>query len=140
MKPGTIFCDHEFRFDDGTTSKKYIILLNDGNPGYYIIVKTTSNDNCKGYQFGCQLEDRYPNFFLPCNGCEFPKNTWVELEQYYEYPLNEMLKKHVSKELEHYGILDENITCQLLECVLESEDISMKDREVVQVVFDSFCR
>ena len=81
MNPGTIFCDHKFKFDDGTTKKKFIIILNDGNSGFYVVVKVTSKDSCKGYQFGCQLKDRYPNFFLPRNGCGFPKNTWVELEQ-----------------------------------------------------------
>lgn len=38
MTPGTIICDNKFIFSDGTTNRKLLIVLNDGNCGYYIIL------------------------------------------------------------------------------------------------------
>jgi len=83
MIPGTILCDDEFKFSDGTTGQKLLIVLNDGQSGTYIVIKTTSNGNFKGTTYGCQSSDRYPNFFcpkgpvirFPLQGCIESKNV-----------------------------------------------------------------
>ena len=54
MIPGTILCDDEFTFSDGSTGKKLLIVLNDGSDGVYIVVKTTSKSDFKGNDYGCQ--------------------------------------------------------------------------------------
>lgn len=35
MTPGSILCDNEFKYSDGTIGKKILIVLNDGTNGYY---------------------------------------------------------------------------------------------------------
>ena len=97
MKPGTILYDNAFEYDDGTTGKKFLIVLNDGKLGFYIVVRTSSKQKNRNTHFRCQLEDRYPNFFLPENSCWF----------------------------------DKNITCLLLECAIESEDISIQNANIL---------
>ena len=139
MKPETILYDNAFEYDDGTTGKKFLIVLNDGKWGFYIVVKTSSKRKDRNTQFGCQLEDRYPNFFLPENSCWFDKNTWVELERYYEFQANELLSKRFSERLKQCGVLDKSITCLLLECAIESEDISIQNANILKSVFNSIC-
>jgi hypothetical protein len=35
MNPGTIIFDNDFIFNDGSRGKKILVILNDGNEGYY---------------------------------------------------------------------------------------------------------
>lgn len=49
MTPGTILTDTQFLYSDGTTGKKILIVLNDGEVGHYIVIKTTSKDTYKGW-------------------------------------------------------------------------------------------
>lgn len=81
----TILFDEEFQFSDGETGEKLLICLNDGSCGFYIIVKVTSQSTYKGTRFGCQNNDRYPNFFLPEGSCYFKEATWVGLDEYFEF-------------------------------------------------------
>ena len=65
MTPGTILFDTDFTFLDGDKGEKLFVILNDGNAGYYITVKTTSKGHSRGLTYGCQNQDRFQNFFLP---------------------------------------------------------------------------
>ncbi|HEV7681081.1 MAG TPA: hypothetical protein VGO68_03080 [Pyrinomonadaceae bacterium] len=65
MNPGTILTDTQFLYSDGTTGNKILIVLNDGEVGHYIVIKITSKDKYKSLIYGCQSDDRYPNFYLP---------------------------------------------------------------------------
>ena len=124
MIPGTILYDKNHPYENGSTGKKFLIVLNEGKLGFYIVVKTTSNDISKGRQFGCQLNDRYPNFFLPLKTCWFNKDTWVELNRFREFTANKLLAKCFSKELMEVAQLNTSVTALLLKCAIESEDIS----------------
>jgi hypothetical protein len=64
---GTILYDDKFKFSDGLIGEKLLLTLCNGNMGYYIIVKTTSNGKHKVPFYGCHLEDRFQNFFYPKN-------------------------------------------------------------------------
>jgi hypothetical protein len=86
-----------FRFSDGTTGKKILVILNDGSVGYYIVVKTTSQNTHKSSNEGCQTQDRYPNFFLPQNSCCLKKETWIGLDEFFELTTAELLAKLISK-------------------------------------------
>jgi len=64
MTPGTLLVYDNFRFSDGTTGKKILVILNDGSVGYYIVVKTTSKNTHKSSNEGCQTQERYPNLVV----------------------------------------------------------------------------
>jgi hypothetical protein len=96
MIPGTLLVDEHFRFSDGNIGKKILVVLNDGGVGYYIVVKTTSKDSHKGLNYGCQTQNRYPNFFLPQNSCCLKKDTWIGLDEFFELTTAKLLAKHFS--------------------------------------------
>jgi hypothetical protein len=136
MKPGTILCDDEFRFSDGSTGKKILIILNDGDPGFYIVVKTTSQGDYKGNTYGCQTRDRYPNFFLPKGCCCLSENTWIQLDQYFEFTKPELVARHFSGKINRIGLLPNEITLQLLECAINSFDITGTQEKILKEISD----
>jgi hypothetical protein len=106
-------------------------ILNDGNVGYYIVVKTTSKNTHKSSNEGCQTQDRYPNFFLPQNSCCLKKETWIGLDEFFELTTAELLAKHFSGEVKTMGVLTESIVKALLECAINCDDILVKQIEVL---------
>lgn len=132
MKPGTILYDNRFKFNNGSEGEKLFVILNDGEIGFYITVKTTSKPAFKCFQFGCQLTDKYPNFFLPKGCCCLHQNTWIELDNFFESRANELLTGHFSKQIKSIGNLSLKITCLLLKCAIKSKDISIRNRNVLK--------
>lgn len=126
MTPGTILCDDEFVFSDGSTGKKLLIVLNDGDCGYYIVVKTTSKSDYKGNDYGCQSDDRYPNFFCPKGSCCLKQNTWIQLDQFFEFKAHELVARHFSGLVKRIGVLPDQILAELLACAITCEDITEK--------------
>jgi hypothetical protein len=132
MTPGTLIIDNEFVYSNGETGKKILVILNDGSTGYYIVIKTTSKDTYKGIKFGCQSDDRYPNFFLPKGCCYLRMNTWVMLDQFFEFSAQEVLAKHFSGKMNQLAVLPDNIIKGLLECAANCQDITVAQEKVVR--------
>lgn len=124
MTPGSILHDKNFRFSDGEIGSKLLIVLNDGKTAPYIIIKTTSKQKSKGRDEGCQLNDKPPNFFLPKNSSSFEKDTWAELNEFFEFDFNAIFKKKLAKTLEHLDTLPTHIIKDLLRCAEKCDDIT----------------
>jgi hypothetical protein len=139
MNPGTILCDNEFIFSDGSKGKKLLIVLNDGETGRYIIVKTTSKPVYKGITYGCQSEDRYPNFFLPEGSCCLHGQTWVMLDQFFEFSSTDLLSKSFAGQINRIGLLREEILIQLLKCAVGCQDITRKQSEALYAMLTKIC-
>lgn len=132
MTPGTILCDDEFVFSDGGTGKKLLIVLNDGESGSYIVIKTTSKSDFKGNDYGCQSDDRYPNFFCPKGSCCLKQDTWIQLDQFFEFKAHELMSKHFTGKIKRIGVLTDRILKDLLDCAIECDDISLKQAKVLK--------
>ena len=124
MTPGTILCDDEFLFSNGSTGKKLLIVLNDGENGSYIVIKTTSKSDFKGTDYGCQSTDRYPNFFCPKGSCCLKHDTWIQLDQFFEFKAHELLARHFTGKIKRIGILPDQILKELLDCAIGCQDIT----------------
>jgi hypothetical protein len=133
MIPGTILCDDEFTFSDGTKGQKLSVVLNDGQSGAYVVIKTTSNPNFKGTTYGCQSSDRYPNFFCPKGSCCLKKDTWIQLDQFFEFMAHELVARHFTGHIKRIGVLPDQILKELLECAINCEDIT---QDQIQVLSD----
>ncbi len=137
MTPGTILHDQKFPFSDGTTGNKLVVLLTSLADGYfYIGAKTTSKDKHKGKNAGCQHKDIYPNFFIPKGTSSFPVDTWVSLDEFYEFKSTELIQRHFSGEIKTIGMLDNALTIKLLNCVLQSEDITLHQESAIKVTLE----
>lgn len=124
MIPGTVLHDPQFVFKDGEVGNKLFIVLNDGSAGYYVTARSTSNPMSKSDTPGCHLGDRQPNFFIPKSVSGLKKDTWVCLDDFYDFDADELLTGHFSGRIHKIRELPKEITDALIECVLSSDDIS----------------
>lgn len=108
----------------GLIGEKLLLTLCNGNMGYYIIVKTTSNGKHKAPSYGCHLEDRFQNFFLPEKSCCMHKDTWIMLNEFFDFSTAELLSKHFSGHIKTIGNLDPEVLPDILQCAISSNDIS----------------
>ncbi len=132
MTPGTFICDNEFKFRDGQKDKKILVVLNDGEDGYYLVLKMTSNAAYKSTKYGCHTNDRYPNFFCPRGSCCLDKDTWIQLDDFFEFDAAALLSKHFAGTVNRIGVLPENMLRELLECALSSDDITPTQTTIVK--------
>ena len=137
MTPGSILHDTNFRFKDGEIGNKLLIVLNDGKDSPYIILKTTSKQKSKGKDEGCQLNDKPPNFFLPKDSCSFEKETWIELNEFFEFELSEIFKKRLAKTLDYKNTRPKHILKDLLNCAINCDDISEFQENIIRKVSDN---
>jgi hypothetical protein len=137
MTPGTLFFDRHFRFYDGEEGQKILIALGTAH-GITIVVKTTSQGRRFRNDFGCQADHRFPNFHLVKGCCCLSKPTWVCLDEYYEFKDSELLQRHFSGDINRIGLLTDEIAIALMECALQSEDISPRQTHIVQTALDTF--
>lgn len=137
MTPGTLFFDRHFQFHDGEEGQKILVALGTVH-GVTVVVKTTSQGRRYRNDFGCQADHRFPNFHLVKGCCCLSKSTWVCLDEYYEFKDSELLQKHFSGDINRIGLLTDEITVALMECALQSEDISPRQTNIVQTALDAF--
>ena len=102
------------------------------------MVKTTSQGRRFRNDFGCQADHRFPNFHLVKGCCCLSKPTWVCLDEYYEFKDSELLQRHFSGDIDRIGLVTDEITIALMECALQSEDISPRQTRIVQTALDIF--
>ncbi len=132
MIPGAVLHDPQFRFKDGKTGNKLFVILNDGTAGFYVAVRTTSQAKGKSTSEGCHLKDWQQNFFVPTNkGC-FNKDTWICLDDFYEFDVTELLKGHFSGRIKEVGKLSPALLQALIDCALQSDDITGLQKHAIQ--------
>ncbi len=137
MTPGTLLFDRNFIYSDGTVGEKILVILNDGEIGKYVVVKTTSKGIHKGNIFGCQSSDRYPNFFLPLHSTCLRKDTWVGLDQFFEFTQQDVLNKVFTQQMHQFGLLPNAILKQLLDCAINCDDITKEQEKILQTTYKS---
>ena len=124
MTPGTFLVDESFKFKDGKTGKKIFTILNNGVLGSYIVVKTTSKADRYGIQYGCQIMDRFPNFYFVKGSCFLHDNTWVQLDDFFEFEAAELDQKIIHNAIHRIGVLNTSQSLELLICASHSDDAS----------------
>ncbi len=132
MTSGSIYFDTDFNFLDGTKGRKLFVVLNDGDCGFYLGVKTTTNPSYKGKNEGCQLGDRYPNFYLPKGSCDLDEDTWIQLDTYFPFSKVDLLKKSFDKVITHKVTLDRTAIIELLDCAINSDDIRADHKLILE--------
>ncbi len=131
MNVGSVFFDKNFDFGDGYTGRKLFAVLGTQS-GISVAVKTTTQQHGRGLTYGCQLGDRFPNFFLPVNSCNLNRSSWICLDVYYELEQSAMLKKHFNGIIDPICDLPSTIARQIQDCALASNDISAAQEIIVR--------
>lgn len=131
MTPGSVFFDRLFRFADEETGRKLFVVLGYID-GIYVVVKTTSRQHGRGRIFGCQLNDRFPNYYLPPSSCGLNGETWVCLEEFYEFNATAVLKKKFGGIIDAICDLPVGVIRDLQACALKSEDISVLQERAIR--------
>ncbi len=113
---GRVYHHKHFKFHDGESGQKRIILLNTPKADEpYLFVKTTSQDFKKPFTPGCNK--RRALFFIKANTTIFELNTWVQL--YELYPMDSFEEKPPLIKL--IGDLSENLIHKIIKCLVECQ-------------------
>ena len=120
---GSVFVADNFKYSDGTTGKKLLVLLN--NPSSddpYLFVKTTSQKHSKPGTLGC-IDTFHKVYFVQANYAFFTKDTWIQLDDYFLFT-----QENLEKELNHIGQLPGKTIELLVSCFLKinEQDLSPK--------------
>jgi hypothetical protein len=140
VTPGTVLVDSDFCFRDGQRSRKLLVVLNNGADGVYLVAKTTSNPAYKSRSSGCNLNDRYPNFYLPPKSCCLDGESWVDLGPLYSLDLEYMLNGRFAGRISVIGDLGNAILQELIECFLGSVDITQDEEKMLLEVHKDLCK
>jgi len=132
MMPGAVLHDPQFRFKDGKTGNKLFVILNDGTAGFYVAVRATYQAKGKNRSEGCHLDDWQQNFFVPQSKTCFPRDTWICLDDFYEFKTEELLQGRFSGRINPVGELPLTILQALIDCALHSDDISGLQAQAIQ--------
>ena len=60
------------------------------------------------------------------------------MDEFYEFKDSELLQKHFIGEINRIGELESNITIQLSECALLSEDITKRQDTIVTAAIEAY--
>ncbi|MGH9906190.1 MAG: hypothetical protein ACRD8U_11500 [Pyrinomonadaceae bacterium] len=137
MTPGTLFFHKNFRFHDGAEGEKILVALGTAQ-AVTLVVKTTAQGRRYRNDYGCQAKHRFPNFHLPLSCCCLSKPTWICLNEYYEFKDSELLQCHFSGDVNRMGELPDDIAISVMQCAIESEDISRRQADIVKTALEVF--
>lgn len=122
MKCGTILFDSKFQFPNGNIDYKLIVVLCELGSDY-LVVQTTRQPGAKNRTNGCQIKDNPSNFYLPRGAAWFEDDTWILLNEVFEYNSVIFDSKWRDNVIQHRTVLSTDLTKQIFECALQSEDI-----------------
>ena len=134
MIPGSVVFHTRFPFrDTETPGRKLAVILNDGSCGRFVAVKTTSKGYRYALEYGCQPPPsaKFPCYFIPEHVQLFPKDTWIQLHEFFSFDVTEFRTGH------RQGISLPRITIPnrflvpLIECALQSDDLSGENEKVL---------
>lgn len=134
MEAGDILFHSSFKFDDGTTGRKLLIVLNTpdlkkNEP--YLIIKTTSRLKGKQMLPGC-IAAWNIFYFSPSEGEFFKEPTLLQLDDIYEMDAKTAVRNGFQKNLEIKGKLSIQTLGQLRNCIKQiKEDISEKHYKLI---------
>ena len=131
MTPGTFLFDRNFKFKDSAEGEKIFVVLNSGDSGTYIAAKTTSRGDLYSIKHGCQILDRFPNFYMVQGSCFLNKNTWIQLDSFFEFEKGKLVQSVLNGVINKIGVLSEAQRLELLICTSHSDDLSRSQEKAI---------
>ena len=124
MDKGTIIFYKKFRFSDGESGEKLLIILNTFKDLSipYLCCKTTSKQKYNLINPGCYSDRNI--YILTENQDFFRLKTWIQFEEIYELKAQDLLDAHYKGLVEVKGQLKENTINSIIKCIKKSQDIT----------------
>lgn len=122
MNCGTVLYDTQFQFPNGSIIDKLIIVLCDFGTDY-LVAQTTRQEKFKNKVAGCQIKDKPSNYFIPEHTSWFKDNTWILLDEVFEYNSDTFAYKKADNIAQHRDVLPKQQLKEILGCALKSDDI-----------------
>lgn len=124
MDKVTIIFYKKFRFSDGKSGEKLLIILNTFKDLSipYLCCKTTSKQKYNLISPGCYSDRNI--YILNENQDFFRLKTWVQFEEIYELKAQDLLDAHYKGLVEVKGQLKENTINSIIKCLKKSQDIT----------------
>ena len=132
MIPGTLLCDDRFQYLDGPEGRKILVILGCCDEDYCVVVKTTSRGHRYSKNSGCQLGDPSQNYFLELGSCDLEDDTWVQFGEFHPIQKSELRQKLQNKTMRQIGKLLKPLATNVLQCALQTRDISKKHLSILQ--------
>ena len=131
FKIGAVLHHDQFKFENGTTRDKYLVVLG-ANPGSdYLCALTTSRQWRMKAERGCHHKPR-THFFIPGDRKNyFPRDTWIVLSAPVIMSRVEMLQKRTQGTVEVKANLEKNITGEIRNCLKSSRDLSKRQKDML---------
>ena len=73
-----------------------------------------------------------PEFFLSRGSSCLRDDTWIQLDDFFEFDATALLSKHFAGKINRIGVMRDDMLRELLECALASEDISPTQMTIVE--------
>lgn len=124
MKAGDVFCFYNFRFSDGdTAAKKLMIILNTPqNTEPYLVCLTTSVPRAWRPKVpGCHSTKNY--YYTPSTQDNFDLDTYIVFERLYEIPVNQLLNSCLKDGSYSLFELEPTLWNAIKKCIKNSQDI-----------------
>ncbi len=115
--PGEVLIDDSFKFPDGQTKKKLLIVLAKDYP--LLIFLTTSHiEKYPQNQHGCNINrKRYYNYYIPAETDFLRGETIIKIPKVWEFSAGEVLQKVLCGDLHHLGNLNSTSFTELIRCL-----------------------
>lgn len=123
MKKGEVIFSPHFKFEDGGTSDKFLVALNEATQTTpHLLVLVTSKQRGKSLHPGCHSKEGY--YVMPPNTDWFPQLSWIMFNRIYEYNCGLELKEYFEGNLKtKYRLKEANINA-IINCIKQSYDIT----------------
>lgn len=124
MKCGSLISDSKFQFPDGSVTNKFILVACEFGTDY-LVVQSTQQQLAKKKNDGCQIDDTPPNYFLPSGGGHFPGDSWIRLDEVFEYNSDTFFYKKEDGVVYDKSTFSDALMKDILKCALKSQDIDL---------------
>ena len=120
MTPGELFYWPQHEFDDGGTSNKLLVVLNEQRNGIHIVVFTTSQGGKRWQKNeGCNADEEV--YFIRNGTHGFSKPTWVQLYRAKEYDADDLENLVLRNRIKSLRQLPDNLRRAIVNCYKQTE-------------------
>ncbi len=127
---------HQISIPDGTITNKFILVLCDFGSDW-LVVQTTQQPLAKNRFIGCQINDKPPNYYIPKTYGLFTDDTWIRLDEVFEYNADTFFYKRKDGIVYDKGVFNDSLLKDILQCALKSDDIDIFYLEFLERCLDS---